>query len=484
MAIGIDSVETKMGPSAVDRDVVVREIYQAIGRINELRDPGDRIACSEETVLYGSGGALDSLGLVSLILDVEQAVNERAGTSLVLADEQAMSQRRNPFRDVRSLADYVMSRLGGRRMIEPPVILITGTRKGIGRHLATALTSSRGLRVVGCSRQPAELEADGYWHHCLDVGDEAAVRRLLAEVRERLGGLHALINNAGVAAMNHALLTPMETVRSVLETNVIGHVPVLPGGGQTVAVVAPRPDRERDVRRGPLAAGGRGDLRGVQGGRRDPDPRAGPRAGPAGDHLQRRGADADRDRPDPGRPPGQDRPAARGAGHPPARPAGGRRQRRSTSSSGPRATSSPDRSFTWEVSREPGLAAGADAVLGRPRGPGRRGGSASYAGLLARMGRWCEAWTPPVSGRAGSSRSTATTSDRTVALLLALIDTGQYRRARWPRPPRASGPSCWRSARAEFLIGAGDGAGEVVAPAASGPGTRSWTAWPRPAARA
>jgi len=112
MAIGSDTVGTKMGPSAVDRDVVVREIYQAIGGINELRDPGDRIACSEETVLYGSGGALDSLGLVSLILDVEQAVNERSGMSLVLADAQAMAQRRNPFRDVRSLADYVMSRLG------------------------------------------------------------------------------------------------------------------------------------------------------------------------------------------------------------------------------------------------------------------------------------------------------------------------------------------------------------------------------------
>jgi 3-oxoacyl-[acyl-carrier protein] reductase len=106
-------------------------------------------------------------------------------------------------------------------MIDQPVILITGTRRGIGRHLALHYLG-RGFRVVGCSRQPADLDAEGYWHHCLDVGDEEAVRRLLAEVRERLGGLNALINNAGIAAMNHALLTPMETVRSVLETNVAG----------------------------------------------------------------------------------------------------------------------------------------------------------------------------------------------------------------------------------------------------------------------
>jgi 3-oxoacyl-[acyl-carrier protein] reductase len=106
-------------------------------------------------------------------------------------------------------------------MSDGPVILITGTRKGIGRHLALHYLG-RGYRVVGCSRQPSDLEAEGYWHHGIDVGDEAAVRRMLSEVRRRLGGLHALINNAGVASMNHVLLTPTETVRRVLETNVTG----------------------------------------------------------------------------------------------------------------------------------------------------------------------------------------------------------------------------------------------------------------------
>jgi 3-oxoacyl-[acyl-carrier protein] reductase len=106
-------------------------------------------------------------------------------------------------------------------MNERPVILITGARKGIGRHLALHYLD-RGALVVGCSRQPADLEADGYWHHCVDVCDESAVRRVLSAVRERLGTLHVLINNAGVASMNHALLTPMESVRQVLETNVAG----------------------------------------------------------------------------------------------------------------------------------------------------------------------------------------------------------------------------------------------------------------------
>jgi acyl carrier protein len=95
----------------VYREHVVQYICLALDRANELLEPVQRLARSEETVLFGPGGGLDSLGLVSLILDVEASVNDHAGVSLVLSDDRAMSQRRSPFRDVRSLADYVMSRL-------------------------------------------------------------------------------------------------------------------------------------------------------------------------------------------------------------------------------------------------------------------------------------------------------------------------------------------------------------------------------------
>lgn len=93
------------------REDVIREIYNALERVNEMRDAHNRIICTEDTALYGQNGCLDSLGLVSLIMDVEMAVQEQAGTRLVLSDAQAMSERRSPFRDVLSFADYVTSQL-------------------------------------------------------------------------------------------------------------------------------------------------------------------------------------------------------------------------------------------------------------------------------------------------------------------------------------------------------------------------------------
>ena len=106
-------------------------------------------------------------------------------------------------------------------MAEARVILITGARKGIGRALAEHCCG-RGDRVVGCSRKAVDFELEGYEHHRLDVADEAAVHELFQAVRTNHGRLDGLINNAGVASMNHVLLTPLDTVRRIIETNLVG----------------------------------------------------------------------------------------------------------------------------------------------------------------------------------------------------------------------------------------------------------------------
>ena len=61
----------------------------------------------ESTLLFAPRSIVDSLTLVSLIVDVEQRLNEEANVSIVIADERAMSQERSPFRTVGTLSDYV-----------------------------------------------------------------------------------------------------------------------------------------------------------------------------------------------------------------------------------------------------------------------------------------------------------------------------------------------------------------------------------------
>jgi 3-oxoacyl-[acyl-carrier protein] reductase len=105
-------------------------------------------------------------------------------------------------------------------MTSRPVMAITGTSKGIGRYLAEYYLD-RGYTVVGCSRSPIDAELEGYSHCCLDVSDEVAVREMFADIRRRHGRLDVLINNAGIASMNHILLTPMAAVHRIMSTNVM-----------------------------------------------------------------------------------------------------------------------------------------------------------------------------------------------------------------------------------------------------------------------
>lgn len=65
------------------------------------------ITVTSETRLFGSGSPLDSSGLVALLVEVEQRINEQCTTEIVIVDDRAVSQQRSPFRTIGTLADYV-----------------------------------------------------------------------------------------------------------------------------------------------------------------------------------------------------------------------------------------------------------------------------------------------------------------------------------------------------------------------------------------
>ena len=104
---------------------------------------------------------------------------------------------------------------------EPPVILITGTRKGIGRYLVEHYLR-QGARVIGCSREPIDWSLDGYTHVQADVASEDDVKRLVGAAQREFGRLDVAINNAGIASMNAALLTPAATIDRIMATNFRG----------------------------------------------------------------------------------------------------------------------------------------------------------------------------------------------------------------------------------------------------------------------
>jgi len=101
------------------------------------------------------------------------------------------------------------------------VILITGTRKGIGKELAEYYLSL-GYNVVGCSRGSGTIKNIAYRHYELDVSNEKDVVKMVRATKKEFNRIDILLNNAGIASMNHFLTTSSDTVRNIFNTNFLG----------------------------------------------------------------------------------------------------------------------------------------------------------------------------------------------------------------------------------------------------------------------
>lgn len=81
-------------------------VLAALAAANQARDPQLQLEVHPEAALFGPGSPLDSLGLVGLLVDIEDALRDR-GVEVELSDARAMSQTRSPFRDVPALVSYI-----------------------------------------------------------------------------------------------------------------------------------------------------------------------------------------------------------------------------------------------------------------------------------------------------------------------------------------------------------------------------------------
>ena len=86
-------------------------LLQTLRQTNEAREPDNQLAVAPDAAIFGPDSPLDSLGLVALLMDVEDALLE-VGHDVLLSDERAMSSTRSPFRDVPSLVQHIERLLG------------------------------------------------------------------------------------------------------------------------------------------------------------------------------------------------------------------------------------------------------------------------------------------------------------------------------------------------------------------------------------
>ena len=105
------------------------------------------------------------------------------------------------------------------------VALVTGASRGIGRAIAAAL-AAEGYTVVGTATSDAgarsigeALSARGGRGICLDVNDAQGVEAAVESIVKAHGGLHVLVNNAGITRDGLSMRMKDDDWDAVVDTN-------------------------------------------------------------------------------------------------------------------------------------------------------------------------------------------------------------------------------------------------------------------------
>jgi acyl carrier protein len=86
---------------------ILEAIFAGFDEINMMLPASERIQKSEHIILIGASASLDSLQLMNLIVEIEQQIEIKLGSSIILTDEKAMNHSPNPFTSVSTLVDYI-----------------------------------------------------------------------------------------------------------------------------------------------------------------------------------------------------------------------------------------------------------------------------------------------------------------------------------------------------------------------------------------
>mgnify|MGYP003442148534 FL=1 len=91
----------------MERAKIYEIVIKQVQELNETLPENQQFSVNEDTILFGNNSNIDSLSLVSVIVDLESVFSDEYGKEISLTDDRAMTREINPFSSIRNLVDYI-----------------------------------------------------------------------------------------------------------------------------------------------------------------------------------------------------------------------------------------------------------------------------------------------------------------------------------------------------------------------------------------
>ena len=92
----------------MELEKVVKIVIYQVEQLRDTLTEEQKFEVNKNTKLFGNNSNIDSLSLVSIIVDLEMLFSEEYGFDLSLTDDRAMTREISPFISITSLADYIV----------------------------------------------------------------------------------------------------------------------------------------------------------------------------------------------------------------------------------------------------------------------------------------------------------------------------------------------------------------------------------------
>jgi acyl carrier protein len=89
------------------REEISITVIENVKNLVETFPQAEQFEVNEDTVLFGLGSQIDSLSLVSVIVDLEMHYATELDVEFSLTDDRAMTRTISPFDSVKNLIDYI-----------------------------------------------------------------------------------------------------------------------------------------------------------------------------------------------------------------------------------------------------------------------------------------------------------------------------------------------------------------------------------------